>query len=77
MIKRYFILDAVKRQEKIEVTAAEVAERVRGMAQHLGRPEADVHRALEQPGRRRGFESDLLDEKTMAFLRERAVVKSG
>jgi trigger factor len=77
MIKRYFVLDAVKRQEKIEVTAAEVAERVRGMAQHLGRPEEDVHRALEQPGRRRGFESDLLDEKTMAFLRERAVVKSG
>jgi trigger factor len=77
MIKRYFILDAVKRQEKIEVTAAEVAERVRGMAQHLGRPEEDVRRALEQPGRRRGFENDLLDEKTMAFLRDRAVVKSG
>jgi FKBP-type peptidyl-prolyl cis-trans isomerase (trigger factor) len=77
VIKRYFILDAVKRQEKIEVTSAEVAERVRGMAQHLGRPEEDVHRALEQPGRRRGFENDLLDEKTMAFLRDRAVVKSG
>lgn len=77
MIKRYFILDAVKRQEKLEVTAAEVAERVRGMAQHLGRPEEDVRRALEQPGRRRGLESDLLDEKAMAFLRERAVVKSG
>lgn len=75
MIRRYFILDAVKRQENIGVTAADVEERIRQMAQHLGRPEEDVRRALEQPGRRRGFENDLLDEKTMAFLRERAAVK--
>ena len=77
MIRRYFVLDAVKRQENIGVTSADVEERIRRMAQHLGRPEEDVRRALEQPGRRRGFENDLLDEKAMAFLRERAAVKSG
>jgi trigger factor len=76
-IRRYFVLDAVKRQEGIAVTAADMDERVRRMAEHLGRPEEDVRRALEQPGRRRGFENDLLDEKAMAFLRERAAVKAG
>jgi trigger factor len=76
-IRRFFILDAVKRQEKIEVTAADLDERVRRMAEHVGRPEEEIRRALEQPGRRRGFESDLQDEKTMAFLRERAEVKTG
>lgn len=75
-IRRYFILDAVKRQENIAVTGEDMAERIRRMAQHVGRPEEDVRRALEQPGRRRSFENDLLDEKAMAFLRERAVVKS-
>lgn len=74
MIRRYFVLDAIKRQENIAVTASDVDERIRRMAEHLGRPEADVRRALEQPARRRGFENDLLDEKAMAFLRERAAV---
>ncbi len=76
-IRRYFVLDAVKRQEGLAVTAADMDERIRRMAEHLGRPEEDVRRALEQPGRRRGFEDDLLDEKAMAFLRERAAVKAG
>jgi trigger factor len=77
MIRRYFILDAVKRQENIGVTAADLEERIGRMAQHLGRPEEDVRRALEQPGRRRSFENDLLDEKAMTFLRELAAVKAG
>lgn len=75
-IRRYFILDAIKRQESLAVTAADMDERIRAMAQHVGRSEEDVRRALEQPGRRRGLESDLLDEKAMAFLRERTTVKS-
>jgi trigger factor len=75
-IRRYFVLGAVTRQERIGLTAAEIDERIRAMAERLGRPEEDLRRALEQPGRRRGFESDLLDEKTMAFLRGRAAVKT-
>jgi trigger factor len=74
-IRRYFILDALKRQESLAVTAADMDARIRAMAQHVGRSEEDVRRALEQPGRRRGLESDLLDEKAMAFLRERTTVK--
>lgn len=74
-IRRYFILDALKRQESLTVTAADMDERIRAMAQHVGRSEEDVRRALEQPGRRRGLESDLLDEKALAFLRERTTVK--
>ena len=74
-IRRYFILDALKRQESLAVTSADMDARIRAMAQHVGRSEEDVRRALEQPGRRRGLESDLLDEKAMAFLRERTTVK--
>lgn len=76
-IRRYFVLEAVKRQEGIAVTSEDVEARIRLMAQHVGRPEEDVRRALAQPGRRRSFESDLLDEKAMAFLRDKAAVKTG
>jgi hypothetical protein len=31
---------------------------------------------VSHPERRRGFESDLVEEKTMRFLRDHAVVKS-
>jgi trigger factor len=76
MIRRYFVLDAVKRQENLSVSEAEVDERLRAVAERLGKPEAEVRSHMAGARQRRGLESDLLDEKTMGFLRERATVRS-
>jgi hypothetical protein len=59
------------------VTPEEVEARVQAVAERAGKPVAEIRGFLQSPERRRGFESDILDEKTMAFLRARAKVRSG
>jgi trigger factor len=76
-VRRYFVLDAVRRQERITVSREEVDARIQALAQGLGKPEAEVRALVASPERRRGFESDLVDEKTMSFLRERSAVRTG
>ncbi|HET6348672.1 MAG TPA: trigger factor [Candidatus Krumholzibacteria bacterium] len=76
MIQKYFVMDAVKRQEKIELSAEDVDQRVQLLAQGLGKPPEEIRAMVSHPERRRGFESDLVEEKTMRFLRDHAVVKS-
>jgi len=76
VIQKYFVLDAIRRQEAIAVSPEEVDARIRALAQGIGKPEAEVRQMIAHPERRRGFERDLVDEKTMSFLREKAVVRS-
>jgi trigger factor len=76
-IRKYFVLDAVRRQERISVSNDEVEARIQALAQGLGKPAGEVRALVAHPERRRGFESDLVDEKTMSFLRERSAVRSG
>jgi FKBP-type peptidyl-prolyl cis-trans isomerase (trigger factor) len=76
MIQKFFVMDAVRRQEKIELSADDVTERVHLLAQGLGKSSEEILQMVAHPERRRGFESDLVEEKTMRFLRERAVVRS-
>jgi trigger factor len=76
MIQKYFVMDAVRRQEKIELSAEDVEARVQVLAQGLGKSPEEIRQMVAHPERRRGFESDLVEEKTMRFLRERAVVRS-
>jgi len=76
MIRKYFVMDAVRRQEKIELTVEEVTDRIQLLAQGLGKSPEEIRRMVSHPERRRGFESDLVEEKTMKFLRDHAVVKS-
>jgi len=76
MIRKYFVMDAIRRQESITVSPQEVDARIQGLAQAIGKTEAEVRQMISHPERRRGFESDLVDEKTMGFLRERAAVRS-
>ena len=76
VIRKYFVLDAVKRQEKLEVSGAEIDERLRAVAERLGKPEAEVRQHMAGAKQRRGLESDMLDEKTMGFLRERSTVRA-
>jgi trigger factor len=76
MIQKYFVMDAVRRQEKIELSADDVNQRIQLLAQGLGKSPEEIRQMVSHPERRRGFESDLVEEKTMRFLREHAVVKS-
>jgi trigger factor len=76
MIQKYFVMDAVRRQEKIELSADDVNQRIQLLAQGLGKSAEEILQMVSHPERRRGFESDLVEEKTMRFLREHAVVKS-
>lgn len=76
MIQKYFVMDAVRRQEKIELSADDVNQRIELLAQGLGKSPEEIRHMVSHPERRRGFESDLVEEKTMRFLREHAVVKS-
>ena len=75
MIQKYFVMDAVRRQEKIELSAEDVNERIQLLAQGLGKNPEEIRQMVAHPERRRGFEGDLVEEKTMRFLRERAVVR--
>ncbi|HEX5133599.1 MAG TPA: trigger factor [Candidatus Krumholzibacteria bacterium] len=76
-IQRYFVLDAIRRQENLTVTRSEIDERIRAIAVRVGKPEAEIRALMEQGRRRASLESDMLDEKSMAFLRERTAVKAG
>jgi len=76
MIQKYFVMDAVRRQEKIELTAEDVNQRIQLLAQGLGKSPEEILQMVSHPERRRGFESDLVEEKTMRFLRDHAVMKS-
>jgi trigger factor len=75
-VKRYFVLEAVRRQENLAVTREEMDERIRAIAAQVGKPEAEIRALLNQGRRRANLESDLLDEKSMAFLRGRTTVKT-
>jgi len=74
-IRRYFILDAVRRQEGLTVSREEMDQRISAIAQQIGKPEPEVRALLGQGRRRANLESDVLDEKAMALLRERTEVK--
>jgi trigger factor len=76
MIQKYFVMDAIRRQEKIELSAEDVNERIELLAQGLGKNPEEIRQMVAHPERRRGFESDLVEEKTMRFLRDRAVVRT-
>jgi trigger factor len=75
MIRKYFVMDAVRRQEKIELSVDDVDQRIQLLAQGLGKSPEEIRQMVAHPERRRGFESDLVEEKTMRFLRERAEVR--
>jgi trigger factor len=75
-IRKYFVLDATRRQQDITLSPAEVDQRIQTIAERLGKPLPEVRALIDQGRRRAGLESDMLDEKAMAFLRERTEVKA-
>ena len=74
-IKKYFIMAAIAKQEKIEPTEADKEARIAKLSENSGQSVDEVKNYLNHPERRRSFESDLADRKVLEFLRGRARVK--
>lgn len=73
-IKKYFVLEAVRKQEQIEVAAEEVEEKIDQLASE-GRHDPDEVKAyFRNPQRRRSLENELRDRKILDFLRKNADV---
>jgi trigger factor len=75
-IRKYFILEAIRRQEAIEVTEEEVGERVQRLAEATGREEQEIRDYLRDPEHRRSLEGEMLDEKVLEYLREQVDVRA-
>jgi len=74
-VKRYFVLEAVRKQEGIAATEEDVAERIASLAASTGQPVADLEAYFRHPERRRSLESEIVDRKVLNFLRDRADVQ--
>jgi trigger factor len=75
-IRKYFILEAISKQESIEVDDAEVDARIEEMAQGGEERSEEVKAYFANPSRRRSLTNDLHDQKVLAFLRENADIKA-
>jgi len=73
-VKKYLIMEAVRRQENIEVEAPEVDARIAELAGDGERAE-QVRQYFRDPRHRRGIESEMIDQKVLQFLRENADIK--
>jgi trigger factor len=75
MVRRYLIMEAVARQEKLAVTRDEFDKRVEYLAEGAGRPVEEVAAMFRDKKHRRNLENELLDQKVLDFLRENAEIK--
>ena len=75
-IKKYVIVDAVRRQEKVELSEADIEARVSKLAESTGRPADEIREHLKHPDHRRSFENELLDEKVYDLLRENVEIQA-
>jgi len=71
-IKKYFILDAIKKQENLQLDEDEVEAKLQSIAKDSGQPVDQVRAYFAEPERNRRFRSDLLDKKVTELLRGRA-----
>lgn len=74
-IKKYFVLEAVRKQEGIEVKREEIDGRIEELAGEGSHKPEDVKAFFARPERRKNLENELLDRKVLRFLRENAEVK--
>jgi trigger factor len=74
-VKRFFVLEAVRKQEGIVATDEDVAGKIASLADSSERTEADLEAYFRHPERRRSLESDIVDRKVLNFLRDRADIQ--
>jgi trigger factor len=75
MVKRYLIMEAVVRQENLSVSEDEFNQKVASLAEGSGRPLEEVQKVFRDPKHKRNLENELLDQKVLNFLREKADIK--
>jgi trigger factor len=75
MVKRYLIMEAVVRQENLSVSEDEFSQKVASLAEGSGRPLEEVQKVFRDPKHKRNLENELLDQKVLNFLREKADIK--
>jgi FKBP-type peptidyl-prolyl cis-trans isomerase (trigger factor) len=71
-IKKYFILEAVGKQEQIGVRAEDVDAKINELASEGRHAPDDVKAYFRNPQRRRSLENELRDRKILDFLREKS-----
>ena len=71
-LRAMFILEAIRRQENIEVTAEDVTERIEEIAAENGFPAAPYREYLEKNGELDRISHELSENKTFDFLKSRA-----
>jgi trigger factor len=75
-IKKYFILEAVRKQEEIDVEDTEVDGRIDQLANEGRHDPEEVKAYFKNPERRRSLANELRDRKVLDFLRQGADVKA-
>ncbi len=74
-IKRWFILDAVAKQEALAVSEADYEGHLDALAAAEGRPAAEIRKSVERAGAAGRLREDLLHRKVFAFLAEQAQIQ--
>jgi trigger factor len=74
-IKKYFILEAIKKQENIALDDKEVESKIEELVGDSTDRADEIRAYFRHPEHRRSLESDLLDRKVMGFLKENAQIK--
>jgi trigger factor len=74
-IKKYFIMDAIRKQENIDAETSEVEAKIQSIADDAGKPFDEVKDYFAHPERNRRLKGDLIDAKVLALLRGGARIK--
>lgn len=72
-VKKYFIIEAIKKQENIAISDEELKERIDGIAGG-GESGDPIRQYFEHPDHRERLIGELKDERVLAFLRDSATV---
>ena len=75
-IKADLVLEAVARQEGLEVTAEEIGREIGGLATALGRDPKDLAKSLDRTGQVVALAGDIIRSKALDFLVEHADIRS-
>jgi trigger factor len=74
-VRKFFILEAVVRQENLAVAESEVESKIDTIAAEMQHPAEEVRKMFKNPQHRGNLERDLLDEKVLNYLVQNADVK--
>ena len=74
-VQTYMIVDAIKKEQEIEVTKEETTERLKEIAEATGRPVNEVRRSLIKEGRFNSIKDEIAQEKAYDWMIEVANIK--